>query len=259
MLNNAGQGAVLTESNRACEACALKNLRLPRPLNPRELELLDQRAKASAVLDEGATLFSQGDSVNSVYIVRGGAVKTFVTDRNGKEDIIGFFFTGDFIALESLACNLYSMSCAALTKTYICKISRADMQALTHELPSLEEYLFLSVSEELLGSHQLSQILRQLSADERLSSFLLFLAHANERHKLSGTDLALPMSRREIAGYLGLAVETVSRAFSRLQEKQLIAVNDRNVTLLDIEGLRAQSHCCQSYRDWTFSSEKPGI
>lgn len=258
MVEGRGQRSFSQDSDWACEACALKDLRLPRPLSQRELELLHQRTRLSITVDDGGILFSEGEPVKYVYIVRGGAVKTFVSDPEGKEDIIGFFFTGDVIALESMACDAYSMSCAALGKTYICRISLADMRALTHQIPTLEEYLFLSVSEELLGSHQFSRVLRQFSADERLASFLLYLSHTNERHQLSGTEFSLPMSRRDIASYLGLAVETVSRALTRLQDKALIAINDRHLSLLDIDGLKAQSNCCHTYGEVLVTGRNTG-
>lgn len=238
-----------TPSQAGCDSCVLSTLHLPRPLSQKELQLMEEQRVCSPIaLERGALLFRQGAPVNNLYVVRGGAVKTYVNEMDGRENIIGFFLTGDLIAPETMICEHYSMSAAALTKTYICPIPLEELKQMAARLPVLDNYLFLAVSDELLRSHDMTQLLRTFSADERVACFLLLLSHIFEQHHLSSTLLSLPMSRREIGNYLGLAVETVSRALTRLQDQGLIYVYDRIIELKDVERLKRLSNCCHAYQ-----------
>lgn len=239
----------LDPSRTGCNSCALSALHLPRPLSQKELQLMEEHRVCSQItLEKGAALFKQGAPVNNLYVVRGGAVKTYVNEVDGRENIIGFFMTGDLIAPETMICDRYSMSAAALSKTYICTIPLEELKQMAAHLPVLDNYLFLAVSDELLRSHDMTQLLRTFSADERVACFLLLMSHIFEQHHLSSTQLSLPMSRREIGNYLGLAVETVSRALTRLQDQGLISVYDRIIELKDVERLKLLSNCCHAYQ-----------
>jgi len=81
-------------------------------------------------------------------------------------------------------------------------------------------------------------LLGKSHADQRVATFLLMLSKRKSRNRLSGTEFRLPMSRGDMGNYLGLTVETISRVFSRLQKQQVLLVNNKNITILDMDGLR---------------------
>lgn len=234
-------------ANASCEECALKNWCLLKPVDLQELCRLDEVIDSSIQLKSGGQLFHQDAAVDSLFIVREGAIKTSIWEPDGHDKVVGFYFPGDAVSLETLNCRVYPFSAAALGRTSICQIPIADLDRLARKVPSLQQQLVLAMSEDLLDSRQFSVILRIFSAHERMASFLLWLSATFQRHQLPPTQLSLPMPRRDIANYLGLAIETVSRVLGRMQEEKLIGVSGRDIILLDIEGLKKLSNCCRQY------------
>jgi CRP/FNR family transcriptional regulator len=98
------------------------------------------------------------------------------------------------------------------------------------------------MSSEITEDQQLITLLSKNSADERVASLMLSISTRNARRKLSATQFRLPMSRVDIGNYLGLTVETVSRVFSRMQKMDLLSVDNKEIEIKDIEGLREMAN-----------------
>jgi CRP/FNR family transcriptional regulator len=126
----------------------------------------------------------------------------------------------------------------ALETTEVCELPFGKLEALAREVPGLQHQLFRLMSREVAEEESQLLMLGRMKAEERLAAFLLSFSRRFQLLGHSPTDLRLPMSRQDLGDYLGLALETVSRLFSRFQEEKLITVQGRNVMLLNVVRLK---------------------
>lgn len=183
----------------------------------------------------GAHIFRTGDPFRAIYAVRAGTVKTCVVDKEGREQVLGFYLPGEVIGLNAIYPDHFPCDAVALEAAQFCRFSFPAMSALASRMPALQRHLFRLLSKEL-GSASL--LAADHTADERMAAFLLDLGDRYEARGFSGTQFRLSMARSDIANYLRLAAETVSRVLGRFRSQHLIDINGRSVTLLHRQGLR---------------------
>jgi CRP/FNR family transcriptional regulator len=171
--------------------------------------------------------------------VRSGAFKTYIVSEDGEEQVTGFYLPGEIIGMDSTNTEFYSCSAKALEKSNVCEIPFVQFEDLATKIPTLQHHFFQLMSKEIRESRQLSMLLSKNTAEERIASLLISLSERFKRRKLSPLQFRLPMPRNDIGNYLGLAVETVSRVFTRFQKTGIISVQGREIILNDIESLKA--------------------
>ena len=124
----------------------------------------------------------------------------------------------------------------------MCEIPFSQLETLSQQIPSLQHHFFRLMSNEIRADRELHMLLGKKSADDRVASLLLSLSARHQRRGLSDHRFRLPMSRYDIANYLGMAVETVSRIFTRFQQQQWLRVTGRDIEILDRARLCGQNH-----------------
>ena len=214
------------------EVC--KMLRLP-PVpgaSKVDLEFLHRPVKA------GSRLCSQGEPLESLYVVRSGYVKTFVNDECGNQVVVGFPMKGDLVGADGLCDRTYASYAVALTDVEVAVIPFKALATLGRTLDDFELLLYRAISRELVAEHALRSVIGSLRAEARVARFLAL--HTEHLRALGEKPerFTLPMTRHEIGSYLGLTLETVSRAFSALHDAGLIHVTQRDVIVLDEKELR---------------------
>lgn len=217
-----------------CSTCAFAPVCLAEGLGKPELHALHCLVEHTAPFSAGDYLFREGDPFTAIAAVRGGAVKTFVIDAHGREQVLGFFLPGEVIGLNAIHGSRYPCNAVALDTTILCRFSFPAMATLAIRLPGLQGQLFRLLSEDIGKAALLAG---DYSADERLAAFLISLSRRYAARGFSPRRLSLLMSRTDIANYLRLAAETVSRVLRRMQEDGLIAVERREVELVDMARL----------------------
>ncbi|AOV18183.1 transcriptional regulator FNR [Acidihalobacter aeolianus] len=223
--------------SRACNECQLQDLCLPLGLSRGDIERLDKIVNRRRPLQRGATLFRQGEAFQALYAVRSGSIKTYSSTNGGEEQIHAFLLPGELLGLDAIGGGLHPESAVALETTSVCELPFDRLQSLAHEVDGLQRQLLRIMSRELNSDEQFMRLLANRSAEERLASFLLNLASRFELRGYSAQAFNLSMSRSDIGNYLGLAVETVSRLFTRFQQDGLIAVERKAIRLLERERL----------------------
>ena len=181
---------------------------------------------------EGDTIYAQESAAQFVYEVIEGMVRTARLGTDGRRIVHGFFVPGDIFGIEPYGPHACSAEAVCPSRIASCERFRIEQRALADQPVAMAFWSCLLKSAEQAGAHM--SLLARATAIEKIAHFLLEMAErmsANSR-------LALPMSRYDIADYLGLSSETVSRAFTALRERQLIATEGRYVTILKLEGLR---------------------
>jgi len=221
----------LNHLRRSCSSCALNELCLPAGVGADDLEKLDMAIRDKRTLDRGSALYRDGDAFHALYVVRSGSLKSFVQDETGAMQILGFHLPGDIIGFDALAADKHVSQAEALERSSICELPYDRLQQVTSEVPALHRQLMRVVSREVIEEHRHSVVMGRQQAQEQLAIFLKSLSDRYQRLHRDGTMLTLSMSRYDIANYLGLVVETVSRLFSRLEEMGVLEVNRKSVII----------------------------
>jgi CRP/FNR family transcriptional regulator len=183
-------------------------------------------------------IFDEADPADHVYSVTAGVVKIYKLLPDGRRQITGFLFPGDFLGLTHN--ESYAYCAEALVETKLCRFSRRRLEELMSEIPHLEARLLGMASHELAAAQNQMILLGRKSARERVVSFLLAMSERAARGGQPANPVTLAMTRGDIADYLGLTLETVSRILSRLKSDRLIEpLGEKQVRLADIPALRA--------------------
>ena len=168
-----------------------------------------------------------------MFAVRAGALKTFTLSDAGEEQITGFHLPSELVGLSGVDSQLYPVSAQALETTSVCEIPFERLDELSVQLPQLRRQLMRVMSREIRDDQQMMLLLSKKTADERIATFLVNLSARFRARGFSANQFRLSMSRNELGNYLGLAVETVSRVFTRFQQNGLINAEGKEVQILD--------------------------
>lgn len=223
----------------ACGNCNLLQLCLPVGINQDDMALLNDIIKRRRPINRSGNIFCLGDNFRALFAIRSGSVKTYTITEDGSEQITGFHLPGEIIGLDAISSGQHPCGAKALEITSVCEIPFERLEELAESIPSLGRQLLRIMSREIQSDEELLTLLGKKSAEERLATLLLSLAHRYGERGFSSREFHLSMSRNDIGNYLGLAVETVSRLFSRFQQQQVIAVNNKHIRIRNHEHLRA--------------------
>jgi len=207
-------------------------------LAPDDVERLDDIVKRNRPLHRGDHLFRAGEHFKALYIVKTGSVKTFAPVEDGGEQVLGFHLPGEIIGLDAIQNEEHGCSAKVLETSAVCEVPFDRLEELSSAIPSLQRQMYKLLSKEIGQDTEMLLLLGKKSAEERLAAFLVSLSERFKRRGFSPKDFYLSMSRHEIGNYLGLAVETVSRLFTRFQEEGLLNVERKHIELIDLDSLR---------------------
>lgn len=187
---------------------------------------------------EGESLMRAGDKFHSLYVVRSGCFKTVYTDFSGSEQVLGFPMSGDLMGADGIDSGHYSSTAVSLDTSEVAIMPFASLARLMFECPRLEPLLYRVLSRELVRVQNMAWTLGTLGAEGRVAVFLLALSARLGALGYSRCSFNLRMTRQEIGSYLGLKLETVSRALSTLNAAGIIQVHQRSVDIVDADALR---------------------
>lgn len=213
-----------------CEKCAVSSLCLPTGLSRSELIDLESMISASQIVDKNSQLFSIGEKFNALYIVHSGMFKTTSLDENGKERILNFHLPGEIMGLDGIYEETFQSTASALTMSSYCKISFNNFLEISEDYPVLQANLLKVMSRELYSSKK-----NHIDIGSK-SKLALFIKTISQRFKIRGyseDEFFLPISQRDIASYLGMAEETLSRIFKKLQKMEVVSYKKHILTILD--------------------------
>jgi len=218
-----------------CAACDVRDMAICSVLQGREVDRLAQIVSRIPLAD-GQSIFQEGDEADFVYNILEGAVRLFKLLPDGRRQITGFLYSSDFLGLALK--EHYAYSAEAVSGAVICRFPRGKLERLLDEFPKLEKRLLNEASNELIAAQDQMLLLGRKTAAERLSTFLDALARRQGVREEGGV-IELLMTRTDIADYLGLTIETVSRTFTKLRKSGVIDVPDAHtITITNLAGLQ---------------------
>lgn len=219
-----------------CARCPVRDHSLCVGLQPHELHRM---AELTTVLEAepGDVLFYEGDEARHFFTLRRGVVRLVRAFPDGRRSIVGFLHDGDFLGGRFRERG-YHATAEAVTKLEYCRLPIEDLQSLAREFPALEHQLLAMSADRMDAAEDHIVLLSRKTAVEKVAAFLLA---SQEWQKQSGaSEFDLPMSRSDIADYLGLTIETVSRVMTKLTGSGLITIRDaRHIRINDQTELRA--------------------
>ena len=208
-------------------------------MSDQQLDQLETMVSVRRSVARGESLFRSGETFEALFAVRTGFFKTCVTAEDGRDQVTGFQMAGELLGLDGIGTERHTCDAVALEDSQVCVIPFHQLEALSREFSDLQRQLHRVMSREIVRDHGVMLLLGSMRAEERLAAFLLNLTQRLRARGFSATDLVLRMTRDEIGSYLGLKLETVSRAFSKLQDDGALEVKQRHIRVLDPAALQA--------------------
>jgi CRP/FNR family transcriptional regulator, anaerobic regulatory protein len=203
----------------ACGNCPARALSICSAMPQEDLGRLAM-IRTSQQVAPGETFLNEGDPATHFFNLTSGSVKVYKLLPDGRRQITGFLFPGDLLGLAFN--DTYTYSAEALTPVTLCRFPRSQLERLLDEYPKMEKRLLVMASNELAAAQDQMMLLGRKTAQEKVTSFLLALARRDERFNIDGEWVQLTMTRTDIADYLGLTTETVSRIFTGLRQRGCI-------------------------------------
>ncbi len=225
----------------SCGACALSQLCLPAGIDGEDLKRLDAVIQSRRPFERGATLFHDGMPFRHLFVVRSGTFKTYSESESGDVQVLGFHLPGEIIGFDALSTDVHRCTAEALEHATACEVPFDLVQEIAQQVPGLSRQLLRVASREVVKDHKHLVIMGRKQAQERLAIFLRSLSDRHRRLHHIHDSFVLSMSRQDIASYLGLVVETVSRLFTRFEEQGILTVERKQVHIRDFAKLDEMS------------------
>ncbi|MBQ4860096.1 FNR family transcription factor [Pseudoalteromonas sp. MMG013] len=221
----------------SCNDCSISQLCLPFTLNGSEMDKLDEIIERKKPLHKGDYLFESGAKLNSIFAVRSGSFKSYTLSEQGDEQITGFHLAGDLVGFDAINKMQHQSFAQALETSMVCEIPFDTLDELAGKLPKLRQQIMRLMSNEINYDQEMLLLLNKKTAEERLATFIYNLSNRFGERGFSRKEFRFTMTRGEIGNYLGLTVETISRLLSRFQKANLIKVEGKFITILNIPEL----------------------
>ena len=230
----------------SCGRCSLKELCFPHGMDETDMNALDKIIDRNMPMHKGEYLYQEGDACHSVYAIRSGCIKTMIQSPSGESQIIGFHLPGELVGFDGFADSRHHCSAQLLETTSLCELEIDRLENLCEELPGLQRQMRRIMGLEVNHDHEQLLLLGKMTAEEKLATFLLNISVRMKDRHWKENEFNLSMPRQDIANYLGLAVETVSRLFAQFQDNGLIEVDKRHIKIVDMPAMRALVGKCQT-------------
>ncbi len=221
-----------------CGECGLRDVCLVEGLNAADLDRLSGMVATRRRIRRGEPLYRAGDRFDAVYPIRLGFFKTRVTSDDGREQVTGFPMPGDILGFDAISTGRFQCDAIALEDADVCVVPFENLESLTREFNALQHQLHRVLSREIVRDQGVMMLLGTMRAEQRIATFVLNLAQRFQQRGFSPREFILRMTREEIGNYLGLKLETVSRAFSKLQDDGIVTVDQKKLRIEDANRLR---------------------
>lgn len=197
----------------------------------------------SRIVREGMAIHRVSDPLRSLFFLRTGVAKRIMLQEDGREQILGFPLPGEILGLEAMGNDQHSSTVSALDMCAVVEVPYAALEALMARDNEVAKFIYQRISAALREEHGWLAALGLLTAEERVAAFLLDLSRRFAARGFSDHRFLLRMTRAEIGGFLGLTLETVSRVFSKFQRSGVLAVERREIEILDMNRLSSIGLC----------------
>jgi len=226
----------------SCDKCTFSILCNPLVVNGTEINMVGPTTNRKQFVKRGDFVFHQGDKLRSIIAIAQGSVKLLVKNGQTQEQVLGFRLVGEILGLAGMHGGNYLMDAQALENSLLCEIPFDMLDKFAYLVPQIQHKLRQLLSDELVCNLNQSISLGKKTAEERLAAFLLNISHRySERGYYSADNYILPMARHDIANFLGLTKETISRLFHKFQDKGIILAHRKQIQITNLNRLKTMA------------------
>ncbi len=223
----------------ACDDCDMLKVCTPISIADKDFSLADALVKRRQPIKSGDHLFSEGEAFSHLFAITSGSFKLTTASDDGQELVIGFGLAGELLGQNAIHPGFHACNAVALEDASACAVPFTPLSSTASQIPSLMQNIQAMMNKECHDMHrQFTMLMARKNAEQRLAAFLLSLSLRRSERGFSGTQIQLAMSRDDIANFLGLRKETLSRLFTKLNLSGLITAKGKQIRLHDIDGLR---------------------
>ncbi len=227
-----------------CQDCRLVELCLPYGLPKNELKQFETMVKSKPPILSDQYLYRQDDECRSLYVVKTGSFRSFISSTDGAEQTIGFYLPGELMGFDAFQHGRFTSSSVALETSKVCELPLSQLNELCRLIPSLQAQMLRVLGKEIVSDHNQILLLGHRTAKEKMAIFLLRLSHRYNALGFSKTEFNLTMKRQDIANFLGITNETVSRLLTELHQQGIITINRRNIKINNMNALKVLVEDC---------------
>ena len=233
--------ATLRRVEPTCSKCNSAKDCLLEVVEPALRDELSQQIIAASSVKKDGYLYHQGDDMAGIHLLRGGAVKSYLNNESGDEQVVAFHVPGDVLGFDGLVDGRYKTTAIALETVSVCFIPYAQLTSFAGSSPQFWLALMQGAGRRIVEADRLALVLGQQSARCRLANFLINLSERFAARGCSPTAFNLPMGRRDIANYIAVADETLSRLLGEMQRLGAIIVERRLIRICGWKILKAMT------------------
>lgn len=216
---------------------SIHELCLPRTVDAQIQNRIGHWTGRDRHLRRGESVFRQGDGLHSVYMLKRGTLKTVLVSEYVEDQILAFHFPGELLGLDALNRRAHICSAVAMEPCRVVVVPVTRLETLMNSTPALQQAMLQLVGSALAEHQQLLAVINRRTALERVAVLLLSLCCRLGNGELPANEFIMPVSRADMANYLGLATETVSRCISRLHQEGTLAGQGKRIRVVDLPGL----------------------
>ncbi len=192
----------------------------------------------------GQHVVMAGQKSEGLCLVRSGCLKAYTVNEEGESQVIGFYLPGELVCIDDLCNDVYPYHIEALETSSVCMISLPSLLELAAICPDVIQNVLKKISYNMRREHERMFVLTKMNASQRLAAFLIDISQRMKNcYQADDGELNICMRRSDIANFLGMATETVSRWISRFQNEGIMQVNRRHITITDMNKLCNIMNC----------------
>ena len=215
----------------SCQNCGLQKVCFSTGLTKEDIERFDSIIERKAPLKKNQHLFMAGDRFTALYAVRAGVVKLYSFSGIGEEIIHGFYLPGDVIGLEALESRVHPFNAIAIDTVSLCNFPYPQLLDLSMQIPNLNHRVFSAMSKEVNECRLHSELLTKRNADQRVAQFIWHMAERYASRGYASDTFRLGILHRDVALYLGLTPETVSRILAKFHTDNIVTWKKKEVVI----------------------------
>ncbi|CAA6817614.1 MAG: Crp/Fnr family transcriptional regulator [uncultured Thiotrichaceae bacterium] len=224
------------------QKCNLQKICFPRGLDAEEMKSFEESAHKTVKVTRKQKLYQRTQPLTSLYAIKAGSIKTSFSSTQGQTQVLGFHMAGDLLGLDGFATDRHTSDAVAMEDSLLLELPIENFESLCQIMPSLRKIMMQQVGSEINRSQALALTLGQMQTDERLATYILRMSCYFKSRGFSSTEFNLPMPRNDLANYLGMAPETLSRTIAKMEKQSILKFNRREITIFSIEGLINMAH-----------------
>ncbi|WEJ63332.1 fumarate/nitrate reduction transcriptional regulator Fnr [Thiomicrorhabdus lithotrophica] len=225
--------------NASCLNCGLQKICFPTGLLKADIDRLDDIVERKSPLKKNQHLYETGQKFNAIFAIRAGAVKLYSYSDSGEEIVHGFYLPGDVVGFDGLIENTYLYNAVALDSTSVCTLPYDQLSDLSLKIPNLNKQIMSVMSKKLQDGQLHSELLIKRNADQRVAQFIWNMAERYKNRGYAYDEFRLSILHRDVALYLGLTPETVSRILAKFNSDGIVSWKKKEVIIYSENKLKA--------------------